>query len=164
MIFAIDADFAQPVAERSHCHAIILHSQLQGGGVEALNSIKASAQTAHIPVFAITDAQAGERDALLGAGAQRCFEPPIDADALITEINNYVPKELQVKLAPAKSTGNLERLRALYESRLLDSDPSSEYDELTALAAKLVGVPTVLVSLVDKDRQFFKSQFGLGEP
>lgn len=164
VIFATNASFAQPVAERSKCHAIVLHSQLQGGAMEAISSIQASAQTAHIPLFVITDSHGNDREELLAAGAQHCFAAPIDGEAIIAAITDFVPKELVVAVAPAALTGNIVRLRALYESKLLDTEPSPEFDELTALAAKLINVPTVLVSLVDKDRQFFKSQVGLGEP
>ena len=164
VIFATGFEFAQPVAERSRADAIVLHSQLQGGGIEAIREIKASAQTAHIPLFAIADLQGKDTKELFAAGAQHCFEPPIDAQAVIEEVSRFVPRHVVVKEAPKALTGNLGRLRALHETHLLDSAPTPEFDELTALGARLVGVPTVLVSLVDKDRQFFKSQFGLGEP
>jgi PAS domain S-box-containing protein len=48
--------------------------------------------------------------------------------------------------------------------RLLDSAPEEAFDRVTRLAARVLQVPVVLVSLVDRDRQFFKSQVGLPEP
>ena len=164
VVFATGSEFAQPVAEKSQPDAVAIHSQLTGGGVQAIRDLQASAQTAHIPVFAVTDRNGIDRDALVAAGAQQCFEPPIDALKVIDEIEAQVPSRLVVRTAPTSLTGNLERLRALAKSQLLDSPPTKDFDELTALAAQLIDVPTVLVSLVDKDRQFFKSQFGLGEP
>jgi PAS domain S-box-containing protein len=56
------------------------------------------------------------------------------------------------------------RLAALRASDLLDSESEEAFDRLTRLARHLLGVPVSLVSLVDADRQFFKSQQGLGEP
>ena len=56
------------------------------------------------------------------------------------------------------------RLAALRRTGLLDSPPEEAFDRLTALAAKLLNAPVALVSLVDADRQFFKSVVGLGEP
>ncbi len=53
------------------------------------------------------------------------------------------------------------RLEALYETGLLDSPPEHLFDLITALAAKALDVPVVLISLVDAERQFFKSQCGL---
>jgi two-component sensor histidine kinase len=56
------------------------------------------------------------------------------------------------------------RLAALYETRLLDSPPEPAYDRLTQLATRLLGVPVSQVSLIDTDRQFFKSAVGMPEP
>jgi len=56
------------------------------------------------------------------------------------------------------------RLFALERLDLLDSPPEPAYDRLTRLASRLLNVPVALISLVDHDRQFFKSQVGLAEP
>jgi GAF domain-containing protein len=56
------------------------------------------------------------------------------------------------------------RLIALHEANLLDTAAEQEFDELTARAAALLRAPIALVSLVDTDRQFFKSAVGLPEP
>jgi signal transduction histidine kinase/CheY-like chemotaxis protein len=53
------------------------------------------------------------------------------------------------------------RLRVLRQARLLDQPPEEAFDRLTRLAVRLLHVPIALVSLVDADRQFFKSQVGL---
>ena len=47
---------------------------------------------------------------------------------------------------------------------LLDTPPEADFDALTKLATKALGVPASLVSLVEPHRQFFKSQCGLPEP
>lgn len=59
---------------------------------------------------------------------------------------------------------NPGRLNALRQTALLDTSSEQSFDRLTKLAAKLLHVPVALVSLVDKDRQFFKSYVGLPEP
>jgi len=60
--------------------------------------------------------------------------------------------------------GDPGRLAALRGTGLLDSPPEEAFDRVTELAARLLDVPVVLISLVDADRQFFKSCVGLGEP
>src|SRR2546428_6779747 len=47
---------------------------------------------------------------------------------------------------------------------LLDPSPEVAFNRLTRLATTVLCVPVALVSLVDGDRQFFKSQCGLSEP
>jgi hypothetical protein len=56
------------------------------------------------------------------------------------------------------------RLDALHATGLLDSDISPSFDRLARLASHVLHAPVALVSLVDKDRQFFKSCLGLPEP
>ncbi len=63
---------------------------------------------------------------------------------------------------PAKDRNH--RLLVLRETRLLDSPPGRAFDRLTRMAAQIVNAPVALVSLVDEQRQFFKSAYGLGEP
>ena len=57
-----------------------------------------------------------------------------------------------------------ERLAALQQTSLLDTPPEEAFDRLTRLATTVLRVPVALVSLVDGNRQFFKSCVGLPEP
>lgn len=54
-----------------------------------------------------------------------------------------------------------KRLLALHHSNLLDSAPEERFDRITRSAARCFNVNTALVSLVDVDRQWFKSKVGL---
>ncbi len=53
------------------------------------------------------------------------------------------------------------RLRALQQSGILDTPAEERFDRFTRIAAALFDVPIALVSLVDRDRQWFKSRRGL---
>ena len=53
------------------------------------------------------------------------------------------------------------RVAALHALNLLDTKPEAMFDSLTSLAAQLFDAPVALVSLVDADRQWFKSCVGL---
>lgn len=57
-----------------------------------------------------------------------------------------------------------ERRAAVQRSALLDSPPDEAFDRATRLASRLLDAPVALMSIVDVDRQFFKSQVGLPEP
>ena len=59
---------------------------------------------------------------------------------------------------PADERHRLHTLRAL---NVLDTPPEERFDRLTRLARRLFGVPIALVSLVDENRQWFKSKAGL---
>jgi PAS domain S-box-containing protein len=53
------------------------------------------------------------------------------------------------------------RLDALQRYAILDTFPEQEFDDLSRLAALICGTPIAMVSLVDADRQWFKSKVGL---
>lgn len=65
---------------------------------------------------------------------------------------------MQAPSIPSNEKTRLETLRAL---KILDSDPEERFDRLTRLAKRLFGSSIALISLVDADRQWFKSSFGL---
>jgi hypothetical protein len=56
------------------------------------------------------------------------------------------------------------RLASLRATGLLDTPREEAFDRLSGLAARLLDVPIALVTLVDEDRQFFKSCAGLPSP
>jgi PAS domain S-box-containing protein len=56
-----------------------------------------------------------------------------------------------------------ERLQALRDAQILDTPPEADFDALTRIAAAICGTPIAVVSLMDADRQWFKSKVGLAE-
>lgn len=63
-------------------------------------------------------------------------------------------------IIPDPTVNEDERLLALRSYRVLDTLPEVEYDDLSLLASQICGVPIALISLVDGDRQWFKSAIG----
>lgn len=57
-----------------------------------------------------------------------------------------------------------ERLQELYRLELLDTPYETEFDELVQLASQICNTPMSLISLIDRDRQWFKARKGLEPP
>jgi hypothetical protein len=56
------------------------------------------------------------------------------------------------------------RQRALDELGILDTPPEERFDRVTRLAKQLFGVESAAISLIDRDRQWFKSRQGIDDP
>ena len=63
--------------------------------------------------------------------------------------------------AAPKPINEKDRLLALLDYKILDTLPEKDFDDLTKIASQICGTPISLVSLVDEQRQWFKSRKGL---
>lgn len=63
----------------------------------------------------------------------------------------------------ASSLAETRRQHALDRYHVLDTLPATVYDDLVTLAAALCGTPIAVVSLIDRDRQWFKARLGLDD-
>ena len=64
-------------------------------------------------------------------------------------------------LTPEISKDDGIRLRLLAKYDVLDTSREEVFDRITRIASKVAGVPISLISLVDEERQWFKSRYGL---
>lgn len=64
-------------------------------------------------------------------------------------------------ITPPTPVDELLRLETLRNLKILDTNPEERFDRVTRLARRIFGTPIALVSLVDTDRQWFKSRQGL---
>ena len=65
---------------------------------------------------------------------------------------------------PAQPANESERLAQLRAYKVLDTLPDEAFEEITALASEICDTPIALISLIDEDRQWFKSRRGLDAP
>lgn len=163
VVTAPDASEAIRLARETAPAVIVISSRaLGGGGVAGLKRLRLSAHTATIPVIGVTGV--GMRDAMTDAGALECLSDRASAPELRETVARHIAKRPIVLQAPDEVVRDPARVAALARTGLLDSGADPAFDRLTRLAARLLSVPAMLVSLVDTDRQYFKSQIGLPEP
>src|SRR5437899_2925712 len=63
-------------------------------------------------------------------------------------------------MTTSPSDGEKKRLKVLWQYEVLDTVPEEVFDDLTELAASICEAPIALITLVDEDRQWFKSKVG----
>jgi len=63
--------------------------------------------------------------------------------------------------AKSPTKNESQRIQALHEYEILDTAAESEFDRITEIASRVCDMPISLISLVDKERQWFKSRVGL---
>jgi diguanylate cyclase (GGDEF)-like protein len=66
-------------------------------------------------------------------------------------------------IAPSIPANEVDRLATLARYRIMDSEAEPAFDEITRLIASVCEAPIALVSLVDGDRQWFKSCIGVSD-
>lgn len=165
VISASDAVLGQSLVRKENPNGIILGGNLPAGGTAvAIRRIRSSVYGAGIPIVvaAKDNAKKGE---LLAAGANE-FIDNVDAQAVCATMRKHIfgvagPSKLD---APAEIIASARRINALAAAEVLDTPSDWLLDQITQVTAALLGTPVALLSIVDKDRQFFKSQFGLPEP
>ena len=159
-LIARDAMHALTSAKDSRPDVIVLNSALPGSGMQALTRLKSNIKTAAIPIVIVTELSKVYEN----AGAQKCTPNMADFTAVEQAAIGCFSNAVEVQQPAEAALHDAERLAALQESRMLDSPTEPILDAITRLAARLTNGKTALISLVDKDRQFFKSQVGLKAP
>src|SRR6202140_764151 len=80
------------------------------------------------------------------------------AAARLTGINS---RSLEETMELTKPKNEESRVAALEKYAILDTDPELAFDDLTLLASFVCKTPIALISLIDEDRQWFKSRVGI---
>ena len=62
---------------------------------------------------------------------------------------------------PERPLNEQQRLQAVSEYNLIDTLPEEDYDSISKLVANICNVPITLITILDQDRNFFKSHHGI---
>lgn len=131
--------------------------------VKLVKKLRCNARTALLPAVIVADAPAGAREELACWGVTSVLGAATTDQHIADAVRQLAPLPPAAQ-APDSELGRADRLRALERANLLDSPPEEPFDCLARLTAQLLDVPVVLMSIVDRQRQFFKAQVGLSEP
>lgn len=80
----------------------------------------------------------------------------------MTPLEPSAMSDSTVQPAPPARSAELHRLATLRRYQILDTAREAAFDDITRLAALICGTPMALISLVEQNRQWFKSEVGLG--
>lgn len=112
------------------------------------------------PAVVLVTEHAPDRVDATGARVTDWLVWPASAVHVRTKLRAWVLRHAcQWQSAPLPAD-EVQRIDALHRLRLLDTEPEERFDRVTAAASALFDVPLALVTLVDADRQWFKSHHG----
>jgi CheY-like chemotaxis protein len=154
---------ALSVARRVRPDLVVLGSSFSdAAGLLLVGRLFSTPETAEIPVLVIADTPEA-REAADRAGARAALAGPLDPHALILAVAEHVHSPGALARAPESVLSDPERLAAVEAIR---PGPTGEpsLDRFTTLAAKLLGAPVSIVTLVDTDGQQVASQVGRATP
>ncbi|MFO1251483.1 MAG: EAL domain-containing protein [Inhella sp.] len=126
----------------------------QGQGLRVLERVRAAGCGARVLVLT-NQRGAHLREACLGLGALGFYDKTLEFEACLQRLQSWLPPT---------PDNELQRLAALQDTGLLDSEPQPLFDRLTRLAAALTDTPMALITLLDQRRQWFLSRQGLDAP
>ncbi len=86
---------------------------------------------------------------------------PASQSHLRTKLRAWLLRRACRWRAASLPANEAERLAALWNLGILDTEPEDRFDRYTEVACDTFDVPIALVSLVDSDRQWFKSHHGI---
>jgi len=131
-------------------------------GLAVCRAIRETRDAADLPVIIVADcAEPGEGSQ--AAGATDWLIAPFSNEYARTKLRAWLLRTCARWVRAPLPLNEAGRLRALRGLALLDTPAEERFDRITRLAARLFDVPIALVTLVDAERQWFKSKYGIAQ-
>jgi len=126
------------------------------GGLDACRSIRAlgDEQAREVPIIVVAPEPGDE------GGVTDWLVTPFSVEYARSRIRAWLQRVGGRWIKAPIPRGEAQRLAALHELDLLDTEAEERFDRITRLAAGLLGTPVALVTLIDRERQWFKSRVG----
>ena len=146
---------ARGILNREPFDAAVLDLELpDGSGLELIAELKERSPT--MLLIMLTNYPSAEfRSRCMALGADHFLDKTLEFQR-ITELL----AQTSARAADESPQREMERLLSLLDYQILDTPTEQAFDDLTALAAQICGTPMALISLIDADRQWFKSHHG----
>jgi CheY-like chemotaxis protein len=134
---------------------------------QVIRAVRTVIQSPGVGVIAVLAAPDDRTSAsLVAAGADDVLAPPVDGEQVQARIQAIITRRhpwstTAEVMKPPTPVRERERLAALRATGLLDTPPEERFDRITREAGERFAAPMVTLSLVDADRQWFKSRQGV---
>ena len=159
--FVSDGDAAHHLILKDPPSLVMLeHDIPRIDGLEICRAIRSElvADESKLPIVLV----AAREDSAAGAvaGVTDWLTKPFTSSYARTKVRAWILRAACQWVRASLPEDEETRLASLRQLRVLDTEPEERFDRITRLAAAVFDVPIALVSLVDRDRQWFKSCYG----
>jgi len=160
-LVAHDATELMKLMQQPVCLLVIQHATPFVDAPEIVRSVRSALgerdMQPHI-LIVTTDQRVAQRESALEAD---WLIAPFSPSYGRTKIRSALLRVACRWVRAGTPTDEERRLQALGELKLLDTRPEERFDRITRVAAAMFNVPIALVTLVDRNRQWFKSRVGM---
>ena len=147
------------IAEKSPSLIVLQRKELDPASMELCKKLRALEPTRDIPIIVVADTE--DPQAATSAGVTDWLLRPFSSAYARTRIRAWLLRITARWQQPPLPPDEEQRLATLHSLGILDTPEEQRFDRLTRLAAGILSVPVALVSLVDRQRQWFKSAHGV---
>jgi phosphoribosyl 1,2-cyclic phosphodiesterase/CheY-like chemotaxis protein len=155
-----DAETARALIARDRPSLAIIEHDATHDGMALCRAIR-QADGEEMPVVMV----ARQQDTAAGAtaGVTDWLITPFTESYARTKIRAWVLRTACRWITAAIPDDEEQRIASLRDLKILDTDPDERFDRITRLATALFDVPISTITLIDENRQWFKSCVGLGK-
>ena len=160
-VVASDEELLRGVRDENPSLVLLEHQPPRIDGQKITRAVRESERPGEVQVPVVLVADAGATDLREPGAATDTLLAPFSLNYSRARIRAWVLRSACRWVRAGLPADEDRRLAALRGLAVLDTPADERFDRVTRIAAAALDVPIALVSLVDRDRQWFKSCFGL---